>query len=368
LRGVTEAFLAAYTSLAPSFQHAARLLAQGASVPIPEVLLDSLGPPVSLAITRVALITRSWVTPIAGPVAMFGVMHALIADFLRAQAENASTAKSEAMQFVDGLVKVMISHPATDTGNWPIRAAIASHAAAVLTRVSQLDPTLIRLRAGIADWMGVSGNYAGARDMFASLAQEVASVMDPCSAEAIQVRGSLGRWLGYAGDRAGAVELFARLLQDQLQCPEPDQVLIRITRGNLTNWLIEVGDFRKASELANQQLAEMTLVCRPDDEHLLTQRALVADCTGRLGDFDGARRQLEELLADRIRYLPRGDRRILITRNNLAYWMARGGGVDEAIGMLEPLLKELERVLGPEHPDTAGTRNLLREMRQGRPQ
>jgi len=54
----------------------------------------------------------------------------------------------------------------------------------------------------------------------------------------------------------------------------------------------------------------------------------------------------------------------LTTRNNLAYWRGRAGDAAGAVAALTELLPIRERVLGPEHPDTLTTRNNLALLRE----
>ena len=67
----------------------------------------------------------------------------------------------------------------------------------------------------------------------------------------------------------------------------------------------------------------------------------------------------EPLLADRERVLGPDHPATLGSRNNLATAYVAAGRAAEAIGLHERTLADRERVLGPDHPDTLGSRNNL---------
>ena len=56
----------------------------------------------------------------------------------------------------------------------------------------------------------------------------------------------------------------------------------------------------------------------------------------------------------------------LTTRSELAHWLGEAGRVAEATTAYAALLGDLQRILGPDHPDTLATRNGLAACRAGR--
>lgn len=84
LRGVTEALQISYEQLSPVAQQAAHILAQLAPEPIPESLIAVLPSDLLSPAVRTMLRTRSLVMSVTGStVPMFGMMHRVLADFLR---------------------------------------------------------------------------------------------------------------------------------------------------------------------------------------------------------------------------------------------------------------------------------------------
>jgi hypothetical protein len=88
LQGITETLLLSYEKLPEDAREAARLIAQFAPEPIPEDLVDALGPEVISPETKSTLVMRSWVAEVVGgDVIFFGAMHSILAEFLRLQAK-----------------------------------------------------------------------------------------------------------------------------------------------------------------------------------------------------------------------------------------------------------------------------------------
>ena len=67
--------------------------------------------------------------------------------------------------------------------------------------------------------------------------------------------------------------------------------------------------------------------------------------------------QLQQLLPDLERVLGPVHPQTLGTRGNIAYWAGECGDATKALRLYRELLPDLERVLGPSHPDTLATRN-----------
>jgi hypothetical protein len=88
---------------------------------------------------------------------------------------------------------------------WPACTVLLPHAQALLDLTSDG-------MWQIALYLGYSGSYAAARDMFRQIAQAYAEASGPEHPNTLSARHELVRWTGYAGDPAAARDLYAALL------------------------------------------------------------------------------------------------------------------------------------------------------------
>ena len=162
----------------------------------------------------------------------------------------------------------------------------------------------------IAQYLGYSGSYPAARDLFRLIADahRDSDAYGPEHPDTLGARHDLARWTGEAGDAAGARDQLAALLpiRERVQGPEHPDTLA--TRHNLARW------------------------------------------TGEAGDAAGARDQFAALLPISERVLGPEHPDTLATRHNLAYWTGQAGDAAGARDQFAALLPIRERVLGPEHP------------------
>jgi hypothetical protein len=96
----------------------------------------------------------------------------------------------------------------------------------------------------IARYVGFSGSYSGARDLFQLIADAHtdSDAYGPEHPRTLTARQSLAYWTGEAGDAAGARDQFAALLpiRERVQGPEHPDTLN--TRANLAHWTGRAGD------------------------------------------------------------------------------------------------------------------------------
>jgi Tetratricopeptide repeat len=296
-----------------------------------------------------ALRRYSLVTPAAdGSVSVHRLVQAVTADQMPAQLA------SEWQQAAAALIEAAIPGDTAAPGTWRVYAALLPHAQAALDLTS----------AGmwrIAQYLGDSGSYLAARDLFQVIADayredDAFGVEHPDTHDAWH---ELARWTGQAGDPAAARDLFARLLpvSERVLGPEHPQTLT--TRHELAYWTGQAGD----PAAARDQFAELLPVveralglAHPD-----TLRAAhsLASRIGSAGDPAAARDQYAELLPVLERVLGPEHPQTLTTGGNLAYLTGAAGDPAAARDQYAELLPVEERVLGPEHPDTLTTRGNL---------
>ncbi len=237
---------------------------------------------------------------------------------------------------------------------WPACAALLPHAQAVLGLTS----------SGmwkIARYIGDSGSYRAARDMFARIAaaHELEVSYGPEHRDTLVARYTLAVLAGKAGDAAEARELLAALLPDVVRVLGPDHPDTLVTRNNLASWTGEVGDPAGARDQLAALLPDKERVLGPDHPSTLTTRHVLASWTGEAGDPAGARDQLAALLPDVVRVLGPDHPNTLTTRYELTRWTGLAGDPAGARDQLAALLPDVVRVLGPDHPSTLTTRRSI---------
>jgi hypothetical protein len=216
-------------------------------------------------------------------------------------------------------------------------------------------PETLAACANLADWTGMVGDAAGARDQLAALLPIRERVLGREHPDALSTRSNLADWAGEAGDAAGARDQYAALLPIQERVLGPEHPDTLTTRSNLAGWTAVAGDAAGARD----QYATLLPILERDRglEHpdTLTTRSNLAGWTGKAGDAAGARDQYATLLPIRERVLGPEHPDTLNTRAYLAAWIGWAGDAAGARDQHAALLPIYERVLGPEHPETLNT-------------
>jgi hypothetical protein len=216
-------------------------------------------------------------------------------------------------------------------------------------------------RYELAGWVGEAGNGAAARDQFAALLPISEAVLGPEHPDTLSTRAGLARWAGAAGDAAGARDQFAALLPIVERVLGPEHPRTLTTRDDLAHWAGEAGDAAGARDQYAALLPIHERVLGAEHPDTLGTRTNLAYWTGEAGDAAGARDQFAALLPIRQRVLGPEHPRTLTTRDDLAYYTGEAGDAAAARDQLAVLLPVRERVLGAEHPDVLTTRNNLAE-------
>ncbi len=260
----------------------------------------------------------------------------------------------------------------------------------------------------IAQYLGHSGSYPAARDLFQLIADAHRDddAYGPEHPDTLAARGNLARWTGEAGDAAAARDQYAALLPIHERVLGPEHPDTLAARANLARWTGEAGDAAGARDQYAALLPIQERVLGPEHPDTLTARANLARWTGEAGDAAGARDQFAALLPVRERVpgprapghpghprqpRPGPGRRGMrpppatssprccpsasgssapSTRtpwppaHNLARWTGEAGDAAGARDQYAALLPVRERVLGPEHPDTLTARAQPRLLEQ----
>ena len=296
-------------------------------------------------------------------------------------------------QAAAALIEAAIPADTTLPGTWPDCAALLPHAQAVLDLTSggmgqiaqylghsgsypaardlfrviadahtEADaygaehPVTLADRASLARWTGLAGDAAAARDQLAALLPLRERVSGPEHPATLAARHELAYWTGQAGDAAAARDLFAALLPLRERVSGPEHPATLSDRSNLARWTGQAGDPAGARDQYAALLPVRERVLGPEHPATLTARHELASWTGQAGDAAAARDQLAALLPVRERVSGPEHPATLAARANLAYWTGQAGDAAAARDLFAALLPVRERVLGPEHPATLTTR------------
>jgi tetratricopeptide repeat protein len=223
-------------------------------------------------------------------------------------------------------------------------------------------PETLAARASLAHRTGKAGDAASARDQFAALLPVYLRVSDPDGPETLTTRARLARFTGEAGDAAAARDQFAALLPvyERARGPEHPETLATI-RADLARFTGEAGDAAAARDQYTALLPVVKRVFGPDHPEVLSDRGNLARFTGEAGDPAGARDESAALLPISEQVLGPEHPNTLITRACLARFAGEAGNPAGARDQLAVLLPVMERVLGSEHPYTLAAQSNLAE-------
>jgi tetratricopeptide (TPR) repeat protein len=235
---------------------------------------------------------------------------------------------------------------------WPICALLLPHTLKALAEDSAG-------MARIADYLGSSGSYAVARDLYERVYEARKEVLGPEHPRTLIARHELAHWTRFAGDPAAARDQYAALrpVYERVLGPEDETTLK--TRGWLADLTGDVGDPAAARDQYAALLPVDERVLGPEHTETLAASRNLATWTGEAGNPAAARDLLAERLPVEERVLGPEHPATLITRANHARWTGEAGDPAAARDKLAELLPEFEQVLGPEHPRTLLIRGYL---------
>jgi hypothetical protein len=313
------------------------------------VLARLLEDPLATADAVAVLRRYSLVTPAAGGSVL---VHRLVQNVMLDQmpAELARQWKLAAAAVIEAAIPADPRLPAS----WPVCAVLLPHAQAALDLTSG---GMWR----IARYLGHSGSYAAARDLFelianAYMAGEAYGAEHP---RALRARHYFAHWTGEAGDAAAARDQYAALLPARERVSGREDPDTLTTRGNLARWTGEAGDAAAARDQYAARLPIQEQVVGPEHADTLTTRAELAAWTGEAGDAAAARDQFAALLPVQQRVVGPEHLNTLDTRADLAAWTGKAGDPAAARDQYAALLPVRERVSGPDHPATLTARGNL---------
>jgi hypothetical protein len=308
-----------------------------------------LGELVALGDAVAALRRFSLVSPARGGLVL---VHRLVQAVTRAQLPV--QADTQWRHYAAALVEAAVPADPEAPGEWLTYALLLPHARAVLDLTSS---GMTR----IAQYLGHSGSYPAARDLYRLIAREYAGSdgYGPEHACTLAARAYVAIWTGETGDASRARDLFTDLLStyELVQGAEHPDTLT--TRHNIATWTCRAGNAVGARDQLAALLPIRERVQGPEHRNTLGTRAERGYWAGKAGDVIGARDQYAALLPIRERAQGAEHPDTLTTRHNLAKWTGEAGDAAGARDQYAALLPIRQRILGPNHPHTLLTRSNL---------
>jgi hypothetical protein len=308
-----------------------------------------LGDPVAAGDAVAALRRYSLLSPAGDGLVL---VHRLVQAVTRAQLTTAAAAQWQ--QAAAALIEAAVPADSLAPITWPACALLLPHARGILDLTSDG-------MGRIAQYLGESGSYPAARDLFRLIADALAadSAHGPEHPDTLAARSHLARWTRLAGDPASARDQLAALLPVRERILGPHHPHILADRSALARWTAVAGDPASARDQLAALLPVRERISGPEHPDTLTARYHLASGTGRAGDPIGARDQFAGLLSDRERISGPDHPHTLSARANFAYWTGEAGDAVSARDQFAALLPLRERVLGPNHPSILNTRRNL---------
>ena len=353
LRGVTEALNASYERLPSESQTAARLLAQLSLDPIPIAILKAFREDIFVSRIRTTLVSRSYVSEAQSEqIPVFGVMHSVLADFLRTRSSNPD---AEALTVCEALLRIMTPAACSDPQSWPLMNMCFPHARLLYFRMVKAGSDVraaleLSLRIGIL--LREQAQNSAAKDIqedALAVAERELGFEHPTT---LTIRHNLGMTLKDAGLLNEAREVFEQITEIRTQSLGEDHHDTLASMANLALILRELGEFDKADEL-EERVAEFRLNFRGADllEYYTTLSNLGTSLHQR-GKLTEARALLETVLDARVRLLGPDHPETLASMTNLATTLHWLGRFDESLKIHQEVLATSSRVLGTDHRRT----------------
>lgn len=365
IRGITEALSISLKKLGPKGRRAARLLAQLAPTPIPEELMAAFGPSVDNRKARLALTGRHFVT--GGGGGIFGMMHRVIADFIRTAARQNETA--DFLAACRAVNAVMDKERWENPKHWPLMNACRPHAEWLFERGlgqatdnSETARAATRLGVVAAALLSAQGDLAGARRLDERVLEAWRRVLGEEHPDTLRAMGNLASTLSRQNDLGGARRLLEEALEVMRRVLGQEHRDTLAAMSNLAATLGEQGDWAGARRLEEQVLETRRHLLGEEHRDTLRVMGNPANTLRHQGELAGARRLEEQVLATIRRVLGEEHPATLIAMHNLAVTLWRQGD-PAGPQLMEQVLEARQRVLGEKHPHTLMAMETLRKMR-----
>jgi tetratricopeptide (TPR) repeat protein len=358
IRGIAEAFSISFEKLDAAAKKVAMVLAQLASAPIPEAFFEALPEEWKSPGVRVALRSRHFVT--SGGGLSFGVMHRLMADFLRNVAAELETDLLAAA--CRALGKIMTLDRCQDPRHWPVMNLCRPHGEILFTRGINRDATaILRNEVGpiTALLASAQGDHASARRLHEKMLEVRKRILGEEHPDTLTSMSNLGSTFWAQGDHAGARRLHEKVFEVRKRMLGKEHPDTLTSMNNLASILGAQGDHAGARRLHEKAFEVRKRILGEEHSDTLTSMSNLGVTLGAQGDHAGARRLEERALEIRRRVLGEEHPDTLTSMGNLASTFWAQGDHSGARRLEERALEIKTRVLGQEHPATLTSMNNL---------
>ncbi|WP_163988858.1 tetratricopeptide repeat protein [Pyxidicoccus caerfyrddinensis] len=361
-RGVVEAFQVSYEKLSPVAQRAIWLLAHLAPEPIPVALLESFGARLFSGAVRAELVARSFVSPVATGgkgVEYFGLVHRVLADFLRQQQMPGDTTLQEACAGMNAMLAVDFSEAPPQ---WALMNACQPHAEQLwaslgIPGIEHAD-TLTAMQS-IAETLRAMGEWTKARRLQSQVLEVRQRTLGPVHQDTLEAKGNLAHTLGNMGASAEARPLKLEVLEACERILGADHPDTLKAMDQLAATLGAFGEWAEARRLQSRVLEARQRAKGDEDRATLTAMHNLALTLEAMGDMVEARRLQEHVLEVRSRIFEPEHPAFPTAMSNLAATQEKMGELPEAHELQRKVLEACQRNLGAEHRDTLAAMNNL---------
>ncbi|HEX5869276.1 MAG TPA: tetratricopeptide repeat protein, partial [Longimicrobium sp.] len=354
LRGITQAFSASYKLLTAEERYAVRLIAWMAPEPVPTFVINAFGPGVFPPGVRAKLRNRSFVTEVRdGAGDFFGLMHRVLADFLRVQSKEP---KNEA-ETVAALLTGLLTSAEGQGAEGSILVFRSVPLAIAVFRNWIAEPLSGTALFGACDFMNRTGSTAVkwgypalARDAFRLLVAVSADGFGATDLNTLGAMNNLALTLRRLGEPAEARKLQDQIIDARKRLLGDEHPDTLAAMNNLAGTLHQQGDHGSAWQLQERVVKSLRRVL--GDEHPSTLSAmdnLAVTRRGR-GDLAGAQELHERSLKVMERVLGNEHLDTLMAMFNLAVTLHHRGDLAAAQELHERTLRVTRHHLGREHP------------------
>jgi tetratricopeptide (TPR) repeat protein len=402
LRGVTEVLSISYERLSSEERSAARSIAWMSPAAIPEMVIEAFGPEMFTPSVRATLRGRHLVNAVLSPpeadVAYFGIMHRVIADFLRSRSQYPLGEIAWVSRVLNGLLESSLH--AGPKGGVIMRAVTPAVLAFTPQRLARREhkdkgDESLHFANKAGEHMWLAGRPAEAAEMFEMVRAASAQLLGPSHAATFAAMNNLAAaWhdLGMLSDASALLrdvleasrvmlgdedpqtlsamnnlaatlvavgsnlaeaetlyESVVKAREHDLGHNHPDTL---VALNNLAATRRERGDLVGAHALAEQNLDTCLRVLGAEHSATLIVMVNAANCRFDVGDITGARELQEQLLQIKQRIYGTEHPHTLLAMNNLANTRSRQGDVAGARTLHEQVLRARRQAFGDRHPDT----------------